>query len=207
MQNCTYFSLCPAYVKLSSLKTASTRLGVACHGIFPRSFALMMSQKKAKNKGSSEANMTSLLQGILTDLTGCMHDESGGPVSMEDVSAPFTAPEMPVSKVQGVRALKTCAWLGRAQTATEIFVAVLGTQPLQHLSAWFLGAQGNMSWLSEKIEERPVVNLVSLRFSPVVRAINEAILLLRENCILGAPEPIVLLNGHLTLFLHISDLR
>jgi hypothetical protein len=160
----------------------------------------MLSQKKDSGKGKegSANNMATLLQGILQDLTGSTAEDGTASASVDAVSAPFTSPDLPVSKVQGVRALKTSAWLCRIQTATEIFVSVLSTLPLQHLSAWLMKTQGDVCWLSKKAEERPLVNLVSLRFSPAVAAINEAIEMLKPHVILGAPYPVVLLDRPLS---------
>ena len=142
--------------------------------------------------------MATLLQGILQDLTGSTADDGTAPASVEAASAPFTSPDLPISKVQGVRALKTSGWLCRIQTATEIFVSVLSTLPLQHLSAWMLKTQGDVNWLSKKAEERPLLNLASLRYSPAVAAINEAIDMLKPHLILGAPYPVVLLDRPLS---------
>lgn len=157
----------------------------------------MLSQKKKKGQAAL-ATMQSLLNGILSDLTGSDEPVESQQVAeaapQEAASAPFTSPDLPVGKVQGVRALKSNTWLQRVETPVEILVAVLATEPVQYLSAWFLKTQSNSNWLSKKVEERPLVNLASLRFSPVVQAVTGAISMLTTHGILGAPEPVILLN-------------
>ena len=176
---------------------------MSCHGIFQQSFHLL-SQKKSKGPGGA-VTMHSLLEGILHDLTGSddpFHHSDPPPSSenairttpTEAASAPFTVPELPVTKVQGVRALKSNAWIQRRETRTEILCAVWATQPVQVLSAWLLKAQGDKCWLSKNVVERPLVNLATPHFSPVVSAMTDAINMMSQNQILAAPYPMILLN-------------
>ena len=91
--------------------------------------------------------------------------------SGNETESPFTFPDVPVAKIQGVRAAKSETWLRRPETLSEIVSAILSTEPVFHLSTWFLKQQEDQTWLSEDPTRRPLVNLVTPRFSPVVRAI------------------------------------
>ena len=180
---------------------------MVCHGIFPRAFSQMCSKKQPRT--GKKQTMASLVQGIVSELTGGdeagLREEeplpaAGNAVSHVDAaSAAYVSPELPVSKVQGVRAMKSCAWLERPETPTEVLVSILSTEPLQDLSFWFLKSQKNMGWLSKKPEERPIVNLTSLQFSPVVLVVSETISTLEFNLDVQEPEILLLLDGGLVL--------
>lgn len=85
--------------------------------------------------------------------------------------SPFTFPDVPVAKIQGVRAAKSESWLKRTETISEIASAIMSTEPVFRLSTWFLQQQEEQTWLSDNPSNRPIVNLVTPRFSPVVKAI------------------------------------
>lgn len=135
-----------------------------------------------------------LLNSILCDLAGFEEgDDDLRAVTRpaEAASVPFTTAEVPVTKVQGVRAAKSCTWLARAETITETLVSILSTSPMVHLSAWFLRSQRKKGWLSKEVAERPLVNLVSPRHSPAVRAVSERIQILKS----GLTGPLGLFDG------------
>eukprot|EP00438_Fugacium_kawagutii_P006490 Skav226929 [mRNA] locus=scaffold3020:72657:73124:+ [translate_table: standard] len=109
----------------------------------------------------------------------------------EAASVPFTTAEVPVTKVQGVRAAKSCTWLARAETITETLVSIVSTSPMVRLSAWFLKTQRKKGWLSKEACERPLVNLVSPQHSPAVRAVSECVHILKS----GLTGPLGLFDG------------
>lgn len=109
-------------------KTAMWYLpGLVCHGIFQASF-LAMFRRKGRESGDSKGTLQMLLNGILRDLAGGEEDALVLSQKPEEAaSASFTASEIPVVKVQGVRSEKSCLWLEREETVTEVLVAVVST--------------------------------------------------------------------------------
>lgn len=86
--------------------------------------------------------------------------------------SPFVFPEVPIQKVQGVRANKSQSWLQRPTTVVELMTCILTTEPVFKLSTWLLQQQEDECWLSKRPEDRPMINLVTARYSPVMRAIS-----------------------------------
>lgn len=155
-----------------------------------------MYRKKQRLSGET---MTTLLNGILGDLTGdsVAVGSSSGRNGVEAAEAPYIVPDVPVTRVQGVRALKSCTYLENATTPTQTLVAILATDCVQELSAWLMKTQKQKAWLSKKPEERPVVNLSTLRFSPAVRALHNVIYEMEDCADKGLANILSLLDGRL----------
>lgn len=141
----------------------------------------MFEKKSGKSKSES---MSQLLNSILCDIAGCEDgnlDNAIAPKAEDMASATFTASEIPVAKVHGVRSQKSCLWLGRIETPTELLTALVSTGPVAHLSAWLLEGQRLKTWLHSDPSQRPLVNLVTARFSPASGCIDELASLLQSG--------------------------
>ena len=165
------------------------RMGFACHGLFISSFLALF-----RNKGKSSNGVMNLLNSILCDLAGCDQDDVPDLVAKqpsETASMSFTSAEVPLVKVQGVRAAKSCDWLERPETMTEILTAIVSTLPVVRLSRWFLRSQSEKLWLHRQAEERPMLNLVTPRYSPAVQSVHESVQTLQS----GLDGDLALFNG------------
>ena len=158
----------------SSSCSQPLRLGINCHGILQAGFFSVFRKQASGKQSTPASDMLSVLRALLPD------EEGNAIVSDNSQEAPFTFPDVPVAKIQGVRAAKSEAWLARQSTASELSVAIMATEPVFSLSTWFLQQQEEQSWLSNDASKRPLVNLVTARFSPVVRAIASCWDLLTE---------------------------
>ena len=171
------------------------RMGFAVHNIFKTSFVQMFRKTKtcgARPSGNDNGALMNLLTTIMCDSAGC--DQETLMEKPEEVAAAsFTTSDVPIGKVQGVRATKSCSWIERPSTAVELLVAILSTEPVGHLSAWLLKAQKLKSWLSKDPTERPLVNLVTYRFSPASRCVHE----LADMLLSGTTGRLDILDGSL----------
>ena len=183
------FNLMQELMDLNVFSVTCERLGMCCHQVFPKSSLAMCSNKK----GISGETMATLLSGILGDLVGEKQDT--GPQGSEAPLAPYVVSEVPVSKVQGVRAKKSCTFLQEPQTISQTVSAVLSTEAVQALSAWLLKAQRTKAWLSKIPEERPVVNLATMRFSPAAQAICDLIKGMEMDTDTGIADVLFLFDG------------
>lgn len=157
------------------------RIGLACHNILQEAFCRIF-EKDPGSKGN--ISLASLMSGILQDLTGEPVGDAvapGNSSALEAAIAPFVHPDVPIGKVQGVRARKSCTWIRRPQTLSELLIAVLSTKPVSGLSQWLLHQQGSNSYLSRDPTERPAVCCATLRYNPAVKAISESVNMLRSG--------------------------
>lgn len=115
---------------------------------------------------------------IVQDLTGEKIDGKAtqeGSAALDTAIAPYVHPDVPVGKVQGVRATKACNWIEREETLTELLVAVLSTDSVGKLSCRILRDQREKAFLAKEAHRRPIVCCATLRFNPAVHAIHEII--------------------------------
>lgn len=148
------------------------RLGLACHGILQAGFFGVFKKAPGARKAS-----VSDIQGVLKGL-GQSDPQDPNLAVVETNStteSPFTFPDVPVARVQGIRAAKCEDWLARESTLCELLSAIVTTEPIFRLSTWLLQQQEERLWLSNDPTKRPIVNLVTPRFSPVVKAISSLI--------------------------------
>ena len=141
-----------------------------CHGILQAGFFSVFRKKAGSNQSAPASDVLSVLRALLPD-----EGHSDATISDNSQESPFTFPDVPVSRIQGVRAAKSEGWLARSLTASELSVAILATEPVFQLSTWFLKQQEEESWLCADPSKRPLVNLVTPRFSPVVRAMSSCL--------------------------------
>lgn len=150
-----------------------------------QAFAQLFSKpdKKGAGKSADAGSILQLLSSIMCDIAGCETDGNGEIIAKpEDVaSASFTASDIPVAKVQGVRAAKGLAWLQRIETPCEILAAVVCTEHVGHLSAWLLKGQSHQTWLHRDPQERPLVALATLRYSPAAKCVDALFHLLHDG--------------------------
>ena len=139
-------------------------MGLSCHGILQAGFLSVFQKGECKKKTCRASDVSDILNVFSPNDRDVV-------ASGNETESPFTFPDVPVAKIQGVRAAKSETWLRRPETLSEIVSAILSTEPVFHLSTWFLKQQEDQTWLSEDPTRRPLVNLVTPRFSPVVRAI------------------------------------
>ena len=140
------------------------RLAFACHNIVPAAFVSMFGHQQSLGT----------LMGSLADEFRQSADqqlaEAEAP-SMAAASSVFMQQDIPVTKVQGVRAKKGAMWFGRVESATEIMVAVHVSRPVEIITAWLLKTQKQESWLSMDPLERPLVQLVTPELSRTVQSL------------------------------------
>lgn len=139
------------------------RLGLSCHGILQARFFSVF--KKVEDKSKRSRDSASDVLSMVFPGSSCVD------LVKNEQESPFTFPDVPVAKIQGVRAAKSESWLKRTETISEIASAIMSTEPVFRLSTWFLQQQEEQTWLSDNPSNRPIVNLVTPRFSPVVKAI------------------------------------
>ena len=142
-----------------------SRLGFACHNIVPAGFISMYKPKR----GQTLAGLVGALMDDIQQSAGVQVAE--GPAAM--ASNAFVLPDLPVSKIQGVRARKGAAWFGRDESATEMVVAIAASRPVERVTAWMLKAQKDESWLAADPGLRPLVQLVTPGLSCCVQALCE----------------------------------
>ena len=148
---------------------------MCCHGILQAGFQSMFS--KTVGKKTDARPTEDILRALAVDDDG--HGDQ--PVAVPDESeSPFVFPDVPVQKVQGVRANKSETWLQRSTTVAEVITAIATTEPVFQVSTWYLQQQEAEAWLSKEPEKRPLVNLSSRRYSPVVEAISKCLSALRD---------------------------
>lgn len=139
---------------------------MACHAIFQRCFlAMFRSNKKRNIHGTS---MAALLNSLSADIVAASDD----PSCAADHGAAFVVPDVQPSKVEGVRAKKSCLYIERAETLTETFVSLLAPMPIESYMHWLLRAQELEAWLHKDPCERPLINLTSTTHSPVMEALG-----------------------------------
>lgn len=154
------------------LKRAPRR-GLAVHGILESAIQSMF-QKKGHASGSVKHLVNSIVSELIgNDVVQATPDEAA--------ASPYVCPDVPVSKVQGVRATKSAAWIGREETLVELLALVVTSEPIANLSAWLFRTQRLQSWLHRDAAQRPLVCLATKRFSPAVTAVNECVLALTSN--------------------------
>lgn len=151
------------------------RTGLCCHGILQAAFQAVFSKESQRPTDAS--------------LLRCLALEDEPEHAVEE--SPFVFPEVPVQKVQGVRAGKSQSWLQRPTTVVELMTSILTTEPVFKLSTWLLQQQEDECWLSKQPEDRPMVNLVTARYSPVMRAI--------ADCLAALQNPLDVEHGPLFL--------
>lgn len=181
------------------------RPGIACHGIFREAFRSLFRRKKSSNGRDDDSdnshNIQTLMDAIVCELTGqdkgtlCRKEAVDAKDAATAAAGAFTNPDIPVAKVQGVRALKSTEWLMRPQTGTELFVAVLSTEPVFVLSAYLLQGLKLKAHLSKDASQRPAVSLATPRYSHAVESVGKAIHLLES----GLQGPLFLFDGALPL--------
>ena len=155
-----------------------------CHGIFQAGFQSMFSKTNSKGHKherpmSEILRLLSLDDGDGNDADGNGNDD-GGRVAQQSPESPFVFPDIPVQRIQGVRASKSETWLSRTTTVSELVTAIETTEPVFRLSTWLLQQQEDQLWLSQDPTLRPVVSLVTPRFSPVVRAMSQCFSMLQD---------------------------
>jgi hypothetical protein len=115
--------------------------------------------------------MATLLGSLISDLVQASDadgDEAG------HVQSAFVAPEIPPSKVQGVRAKKSISYVERPETVAEMYVSVLAVGPLEKYLYWLFKQQRDETWLSSDPAKRPLVALTSESDNnPVLLALAE----------------------------------
>ena len=153
------------------------RLGMCCHGIFQAGFQSMFSKNDSKGH-KKERPLGEILRVLSLD-DGDGNDDVGR-VAHQSPESPFVFPDISVQRIQGVRASKSQTWLSRTTTVSELVTAIETTEPIFRLSTWFLQQQEDQLWLSQDPTLRPVVSLVTPRFSPVVRAMAQCFSMLQD---------------------------
>ena len=144
-------------------------LAMSCHGVFQAAFKSIFNKDGKKPSGKkASANAALILSGLLGDEAYVQTGDDSGNLPLPAGESPFTCPDVPVGRVQGLRAAKSESWLDRPETATEILVAILATQPVYELSCHFMEEQKHQSWLSDDPRKRPLTSLATERYSPVV---------------------------------------
>lgn len=141
--------------------------------------------------------MMKLLCSIMNDIAGCDGDSESMVEKPEEVAAASfstSATDMPIGKVQGVRASKSCLWVARPSTPTELLAAIVATAPVHHMTARFLQEQSLDAHLHSDPQRRPLVNLVTARYSPACRCVSDLIAVLTS----GISGPLELFDGNLT---------
>lgn len=158
------------------------------HGIFGAAFCNLFTPKGKP----SASSMNALLNSLVSDLTGgVVVQSSDGTGALEAAASPYVCPDVPKSKVQGVRSGKSVKWLEREETLTEIIVLVASSESVSRLSGWLFRAQHLQLWLHQDPRERPLVCLATMRFSPAVKALNDCIVAMTS----GREEIIQMLDG------------
>lgn len=112
--------------------------------------------------------MAALLNSLSADIVAASDD----PSCAADHGAAFVVPDVQPSKVEGVRAKKSCLYIERAETLTETFVSLLAPMPIESYMHWLLRAQELEAWLHKDPCERPLINLTSTTHSPVMEALG-----------------------------------
>lgn len=174
------------------------RLGMSCHGILQAGFTSVF--KKSGPAGKKDSRPLGAILRVLAfdDTSDGIGDGIAGndrlavPEGHEE--SPFVYPDVLVQKIQGVRANKSETWLSRPTTMTELTVSILATEPVYRFSTWLLHQQEEELWLSRDVTERPVVNLVTSRFSPVSQAISQCLEML-HNPFRAEDGPLFMLDG------------
>ena len=141
------------------------RLGFACHNIVATGFISMYKPQR----GQTLAQLVGALMDDIQQSAGTQVAE--GAASM--ASAAFVLPDLPVSKIQGVRARKGATWFGRVESACEMLVAISASRPVERITTWMLKAQKDESWLAADPAQRPLVQLVTPGLSIPVQALCE----------------------------------
>lgn len=175
---------------------AFLRLGFGCHGLFQSAFLHLFRKTKGK---SGQQELADALNSVLFALTGC-EDMSALAKPEELATATLTSSDIPVAKVQGVRASKACNWIARPTTATEILAAVVSTEPVERLSCWFLQSQSRKTWLHVNPCERPLVNMATRRYSPASTCVHQMV----QNLLQGLAGPLAVFDGTLAKSLQLG---
>ena len=172
------------------------RIGLCCHGILQAGFQSMFSKTTGRKTDARPTRdiLRALAIDDANDADGCNTDQN---LAVPDGSeSPFVFPDVPVQKVQGVRANKSETWLRRPTTVAEVITAISTTEPVFRLSTWYLQQQESEGWLSSNPDMRPLVNLVTRQYSPVTKAISQCLAALREPFDVDH-GPLFLLDGFL----------
>ncbi|CAE7591425.1 unnamed protein product [Symbiodinium natans] len=135
------------------------------------------------------------LQRLIGALVDDIQRSADEPDAASAASSAFTLPDLPVSKIQGVRAGKGAAWLARQESATEMAVGIYTSRPIEHVTAWLLKSQKMESWLAAEPSERPLVQLTTPDMSVTVQALCEYYAAI--TCIPEASDIWETLNGNL----------
>ena len=155
---------------------------MGCHGVFQSAFKAIFQKGGAANAREH--------------LDAALHALAGDELVEQDrlqPEEPFTFPDVPIGRIQGVRAAKSETWIARGETVTELTVAVLTTEPMLELSVWLMHQQEHTLWLAQDPNRRPLVALTTPRYSPVVEAIHKCVRMLEEP--FGCDGPFHLLRG------------
>ena len=123
------------------------RSGLACHGILRHAFLDIF-------KGRNGRKIAQTSYAVLVDSLAAELVAYGGD---QDAALSFTVPDTPASKVQGVRAKKSCDYLCREATTTEMCISVLASLPVETYSFWLFKRQSEKSWLDKDPAQRPIV--------------------------------------------------
>ena len=108
-------------------------------------------------------------------------------------SSAFVTPDQPASKVHGVRSKKSCDFLSRLETTSEMCIAVLSSLPIERYAFWLFKRQSEQAWLSKDPSARPLVALTSREHSPVTHALSDFVVMTHA---VPASSPMVsLLDG------------
>lgn len=155
---------------------------------------MQMFQKpgKAGQQQNQAQQLMHMLASIMTEIAGC---QEGAVIDRpeEVASATFTASDIPMAKVQGVRATKACTWMSRPSTPSEVMSAIVSTHPVAELSAWFLRGQKLKTWPHKDPSMRDLVNLATERYSPASRCVHEIVHILQT----GMEGPLAIFDGSL----------
>lgn len=156
----------------------SFRSAFACHGIFQRSFLAMF--RSAKKRCIQDTTLAVLVESLTHDIVAA----SDGPD--QQAAAAFVLPDIHPTKVEGVRAKKSCLYIERPESTTETFISVVAPGPVERYMHWLLKAQEQELWLHRDPKQRPIVNLASPNNSPVIKALA-ALTLSVFSCPLESP--------------------
>lgn len=173
MFHCVTWQLCDV------MRLHMVRIGLCCHGILQAGFQSMFSKTTGRKTDARPTRdiLRALAIDDANDADGCNTDQN---LAVPDGSeSPFVFPDVPVQKVQGVRANKSETWLRRPTTVAEVITAISTTEPVFRLSTWYLQQQESEGWLSSNPDMRPLVNLVTRQYSPVTKAISQCICVAR----------------------------
>ena len=148
------------------------------------------------SSGRGGQTLSSLIGALVDDIQ--QSAQSADSDLAASASNAFMLPDLPVSKIQGVRARKGAVWFGRSESATEMVVAVYSSQPVERITAWMLKSQKQESWLAEDASKRPLVQLATPAVSCTAQALCEYAAMM--NCVPADSEICQILDGALAAF-------